>query len=121
MLVIIYYFEFNSKMPHNGITDCIQSTISLSMINLVNSVSLDGEFALDAILLLEMALCEFNRSFDIYVLLLEYVINLIRLKLSMLMVRYTLNSISNIFLHLLWKVEAILCLKDESNTALTGL
>ena len=91
------------------------------MVNLVNSVSLDSKFALDAILLLEMALCEFDRSLDIYVLLLEYIINLIWLKFSMLMVGNTLNCVSNIFLHLLWKVEAILCLKNESNAALTRL
>ena len=121
MLVIVYDFELNCEVTHDCITDCIQTSITLSVINLVHAITLDCKLTFNAIYLLEVALDELDRSSYIYILILEYFVNLFRLKLFVTMVGNALNSVANIFFHLLRKVETVLCLKDKANATLTGL
>ena len=121
MFLIAHYITRLSKMLWKCITYSIKTTITTRFYYCCLSISLNCNFCLDTINLLEMDFWNLEYRCELLITPLKYLKNLICCKFLMVNIRYIFNSITKVFSHSLWNNHSIIMLKNISNSALTWL
>ena len=106
----------------DGIADGIQLAVAGPFEDDFFVVGADQDFADPFIaFLLEREVFDFQRRIGIEVVLLEDVVDFGRFQFLMLVVRYFLDEVAEVFAHLLRHVDAVILFHDETYAALAGL